>query len=98
MKISELAKKIIEGKLSKDQLEAYYDQLTGLYVQMEERMGELEKAEAIYLNDCGEETRAGAERKWNATPEGLEGIMTKHNLRALSKLISSVKHRIFNNL
>lgn len=95
MKISELAQKIRGGNLSKDQLENYYDELTGLYAQMEERMGELEKAEAIFLNESGEETRAGAERKWNATENGQEAITTKHNIRALSKLISSVKHRIY---
>jgi len=95
MKISELAKSIKEGNLSKQQLESYYDELTGMYAIMEERAGELEKQEAIYLNECEEKTRAGAERKWNATVLGQEAITIKHNIRALSKLISSVKHRIY---
>ena len=63
MKISELANKVKEQSLTKDKLEDYFSELSSLYAQMEERMGELEKEEAIYLNDCQEETRAGAERK-----------------------------------
>ncbi len=96
MKISDIAKEVREGNLSKDRLESYYDDLTGLYAQLEERMGELEKKEAIFLNECGEKTRAGAEMKWNITVEGQESIETKHNIRALSKLLSSIKHRIYN--
>ncbi len=94
MKISALAKAVKEKNLTRDQLEDYFTELSSLAAEMEERMGELEKKEAIYLNDCGEKTRSGAETKWNATSEGQEAITLKHNLRGLSKLISSVKHRV----
>lgn len=92
--ISELAKAVKEQNLSRDALESYFTELSCLYAEMEVRMGTLEKEEAIFLNECGEKTRAGAETKWNATEKGQESITLKHNLRALSKLISSVKHRV----
>ena len=92
--ISQLAKSIKEQNLSRDQLENYFTELSSLYAEMEIRMGELEKEQAIFLNECGEKTRAGAETKWDATSKGQESITIKHNLRALSKLISSVRHRV----
>lgn len=98
MQVSELAKSVKEGNLTKDQLEAYYTELVSLFAEMEIRMGEIEKAEAIYLNIIEEPTRAGAERKWYATEMGQEQITLKHNIRAVEKLASSVKHRIYNTL
>lgn len=92
--IAQVAKSLREDKLSRDQLEDLFNSLSSLYAEMEIRMGELEKEEAIFLNECGEKTRAGAEMKFNATEKGQESITLKHNLRALSKLISSVKHRV----
>ena len=98
MKISDLAKKVKEGNLDKYAIEQYHTELTSLYVEMETAMADLEKKEAIYLNECGEKTRAGAERIWYATKEGQEMIELKHNLRASEKLLSSLKHRIYNTL
>lgn len=96
MKISDLARQIKEQSLTKDQLEAYYSDLTSLSAEMEEKMADLEKMEAIYLNECEEKSRAGAERKWQATIEGQEQITLKHNIRAIDKLRSSIKHRLYN--
>jgi hypothetical protein len=98
MKISELIKSVKEENLTKDQLENYYSELTSLSAEMELKMADIEKSEALFLNECGEETRSGADRKWRATKEGQEGITLKHNIRAIDKLRSSIKSRIYNNL
>lgn len=98
MDIKSLIKAVREQNLLKDQLENYYTELTALYAEMSLRIADLEKEEALYLNECGEKTRAGAERLWNATDAGQEQITLKHNLRAIEKLASSVKHRIYNYL
>lgn len=98
MKLKDLIISIKEGNLTKYQLEEYYDQISILYAEMSLDLAEVEKEEAVFLSECEEETRAGAERKWNATEKGLKGIQLKHNLRALSKLGSSLKNRIYNTL
>lgn len=98
MTLQALITSIKEDKLDKFQMEHYHTELTYLYTDFCTRMAELEKKEALYLNTSEEKTRAGAERKWYALPEGQEMITLKHNLRATEKLLSSLKHRIYNTL
>lgn len=98
MKLTELIQSIKEDTLTKQQLEDYHTQLVALYAEISERLGELEKKEAIFQSKSSERTRAGAERLWNATEEGLEEIELKRKIKAVEKLASSVKHRIFNVL
>jgi hypothetical protein len=93
--ISELAKSIKEENLSKDQLEHYYTELTSLSADMELSLADLKKAEAIFLNESGEKTRAGAERIWKATEKGQEQISLTGNIRAIDKLRSSIKSRMY---
>ena len=62
---------------------------------MNVRYGEIEKEEALWLSTCTEKTKTGADRIWRATGLGQEHITLKYNIRALEKLISSVKHRIY---
>lgn len=95
MDIRTLAKEVKEANLTKDQLEHYYTELTSLYAEMTLDLSDLEKAEAVYLNECGEKTRSGAEMKWYASEKGQKQIELKHSTRAISKLASSVKNRIY---
>ena len=95
MNIRELALAVKESKLSKDHLEDYYSQLTSLSADAELEMADIEKEEAIYLNDCAEPTRSGAERKWKATERGLKQITLKRSIKALDKLRSSIKSRLY---
>lgn len=94
----DLIKSIREDKLSKQQLEDYYTHLATLYAEMSDRLGDLEKAEALFMANSEEKTRARAEILWNATENGLEEIGLKRKIKAVEKLGSSVKHRIFNVL
>ncbi len=98
MTLIELIKSIREDKLTKQQLEDYHTYLSTLYAEMADRLGDLEKAEAIFMASCEEKTRARAEIIWNGTAEGLEEIGLKRKIKAVEKLGSSVKHRIFNVL
>ena len=98
MKISELILAIKEDNLSKEQLESYHQQLTCLFAEMELKMADLEKEEALYLANCQEPTKANAQRKFNVTESGLALIELKHKIRAIEKLASSVKHRVYNYL
>jgi hypothetical protein len=98
MTLTELIQSIREDKLTKQQLEDYYTHLATLYAEISDRLGDLEKKEAIFMASSEEKTRAGAERVWDATEDGLEEIGLKRKLKAVEKLGSSVKHRIFNVL
>lgn len=95
MDIRTLAKEVREANLSSQKLEEYYTDLTSLYAEMTMNLADLEKLEAVYLNECEEKTRAGAERKWYASPDGQKQIELKHSTRAIEKLASSIKNRIY---
>lgn len=95
MTIPELIKNVREQNLSKEKLEGYHIELTCLYAEMCDRAGNLEKEEALYLAECNEPTKAGAQRKFNVTQSGLELITLKHNLRAVEKLASSIRSRAY---
>ena len=96
--ISEIIKSIKEQNLPKFQLEEYASMLDILSAEYELSLAEIEKEEALYLADCGEKTRAAATTKWDVTENGQKEILLKRQLRAISKLASSVKTRIYQRL
>lgn len=96
--LKELILAVQERKLSKEQLEDYYDQLSILEARMHEEMAELEKKEALYLDASEEKTNADKERKWRATKEGLRAIELKNYIRSVKPLLSSVKNRIYQRI
>jgi hypothetical protein len=95
MTIKDIILGIKEANLTKQQLEDYSSMLDILQAETELTLADIEKEEALFLANCGEKTRAGAETKWNASESGLKEIDMKRQLKALSKLGSSVKTRIY---
>ena len=95
MQITELIQSIKEEKLDKFQLENYSSQLDVLQAEMELALADLEKDEAMFLAKSEHKTRAMATIQWDATEKGQEEIELKRKLRAVSKLASSVKTRIY---
>lgn len=98
MNIQDIISGIEEGNLTKDQLEDYSSMLDILGAKLELQLADIEKEEAMYLANCEEKTRAGATTKWNSTEAGQKEIELKRNIRAVSKLASSVKTRIYQHL
>ena len=96
--ITDIIKTIKEDKLDKFKLEEYSSMLDVLCAEYELELGNVEKEEALFLADCGEKTRAGATTKWEASELGQKEILLKRQLRAISKLSSSVKTRIYQRL
>lgn len=98
-------KAVQEQNLTKSQLEQYHADLTNLYAQMLWEMAELEKKEAVYflehktmINSKGEhEERSdiAIKRMWRGIPEGQRLIELKNYEKATSKVLSSLKNRIF---
>lgn len=98
MTIQDIIKGIKEQNLTKDELENYSSMLDILSAELELELSDIEKAEAMFLAECGEKTRSGATTKWEATELGQKEIELKRNIRAVSKLASSVKTRIYQRL
>lgn len=95
MKLSELIVAVKERNLSKDMLEQYRDALANLSAQMSLEMAEIEKAEAIFLEQSEEPKAVFSQRKWAVTEKGQRQITLKHSLRAIDKLYSSIKSRLY---
>jgi len=96
--LTEIINSVKEGNLTKYQLEEYSSMLDVLSAEYEINLADIEKAEALFLADCGEKTRSGATTKWDASELGQKEILLKRQLRAISKLASSVKTRIYQRL
>ena len=103
--LKDLIVSVKEKNLSKDQLEAYRDQLSGLYAEMNMEMADLEKEEALFLEnwhtiyapDGSEKERSVAQRKidWKATPSGQRLIVLKRYCLATKELLNSLKSRLY---
>jgi hypothetical protein len=96
--LNDIIKGIKEEHLGKEQLENYSSMLDVLSAEMEIELANVEKQEAMFIANCGEKTRAGAITKWDSSELGQKEIELKRNLRAVSKLASSVKTRIYQRI
>lgn len=96
MTLQELIISVKEKNLSKDQLENYRDELSGLFAQMQLEMADLEKAEAIYLENWEEQMTAVARKnKWKATQQGQRLIVLKRYCLATKEMLNSLKSRLY---
>jgi len=92
--LKDLIVSVKEQNLSKDQLEAYRDQLSGLYAEMQMEMADLEKEEALFT---GKLDGSAISRKiaWKITESGLRLIMLKRYCLATKELLNSLKSRLY---
>lgn len=109
MKLLDLLTAVKEKNLTKQQLEDYHTELTSLYAQMMWEMADLEKKEAIYFLDNKDEGRkvslteyiltprtdVAIKRMWRGTPEGQRLIELKNYDKATSKVLTSLKSRMY---
>lgn len=99
MTLSELIVAVKEKNLSKDQLEAYRDQMSHLYADMQMEMAELEKMEALFMDSVRmmEEKSSVAQIKivWKSTKEGQRLIVLKRYCLATKELLNSLKSRLY---
>lgn len=95
MKLKELILAVQEKNLSKEQLEAFRDELVGLFALIQFEKADLEKAEAMYFLEHPQKTDIATKRSWKATPEGQRLIELSHYTKATEKMISNLKSRLF---
>lgn len=96
MKLAELIIAVKEKNLSKDELENYRDQMSGLFAEMQFEMAELEKEEALFMGQK-DDRESVAQRKitWKATDKGQRLIVLKRYCLATKELLNSLKSRLY---
>lgn len=100
MKLLDLLNAVTESNLTKQQLEDYHTTLTGLYAQMMWEMAELEKKEALYFLRAKETdgiklSDIAVKRMWRGTQDGQRLIELKNYEKATSKMLVSIKNRMY---
>ncbi len=97
MTLKELFASIKEANLSKGQLEQYEQELSSLYATYMLRIGELKKERALYFleRQKPDVTDVSIRRIFDATSAGQELIESEANVKAVSRMISSIKSRIY---
>lgn len=93
--LKQLIISVKEKNLPKDKLEEYRDQMTSLFAEMQLELAEIRKAKALYFVEKKAKTDKETERNWQITREGLREIELSHYSKALEKLLSSLKSRLY---
>lgn len=92
-----LIEEVKQENLTKGELENLYARLTHIYSLAHMETSDKEKLEAVYFLNHTEKNDVSARRKFSGSPDGLRLIELKHVIKSLEKLLSSVKHRLFNS-
>ncbi len=102
MTLNELILAVKEKDLSKEQLEAYADEMSNLFAMMQIELADIEKEHALFFESMtppiwqGEKmTDIAIKRKWSATKLGLREIVLKRYLLATKELLNSLKSRTY---
>lgn len=97
MNLKELIIAVKEENLSKGQLEEYEMKLASIYAEMMMRIGELKKERALYFleRQRPDVSDVSIRRVFDATGDGQELIELEANVKAVSRILSSIKSRIY---
>lgn len=97
MNLSTLFSEIKESGLSRAQLENYEQQLAYVFAETMLRIGELKKERALFiLERTNPETPdIKIKRLFDANPQGQELIEKEANVKAISRMLSSIRSRIY---
>lgn len=91
-----------DKNLSKEQIEAFYDDLTHLYSAVCLELADLKKEEAIFFLDAktanSDEADVSIKRRFRATTGGLRKIELETYKNIIPKELSSLKMRIYSLL
>lgn len=107
--LKDLIVSVKEKNLSKDQLEGYRDELSGLYADMQMELAEVEKEKALFFEEKGKPflpsglstgylpipSDISIKRHWQADKRGLREITLKRYCLATKELLNSLKSRLY---
>lgn len=94
MTLNELILAVKEKNLTEEQLEAYRDQMSVLFAEIQLEMADLEKLEAMFPTE-NYPTAVARKNAWKQTTEGQRLIILKRYSIALKELLNSLKSRIY---
>lgn len=96
MQLRELIIAVKEKNLSKDQLENYRDDMSNLFAQMQFELADIEKEEALFLEDFAPDISVAARKTaWKATKSGQRAIELKRYCLATKEMLNSLKSRLY---
>lgn len=95
--LAEILKSVREENLSRGQLESYEQQLSGLYAEMMIELAEKKKERALYFleRQRPETSDVSIRRLFDASVDGQRLIELEAYVKAVSKMLSSIKSRIY---
>lgn len=97
MTLLDLLQAVKEKNLSKEQLENYRDEMASLYADMQIEMAELEKEEAVFFfsKKASDVSDISIKREWRVTNSGQRLILLSRYLKAMEKILASLKSRLY---
>lgn len=95
--LAEILRAIKYEHLGRAELEKYEQSLASLYAEMMIEIGSLKKSRALYFleRQRPETTDISIRRIWDATQDGQQLIENEANVKAVGKMLSSIKSRIY---
>lgn len=95
--LAEIIKAVRDEHLSKGMLESYEMHLSNLYAQYMVRIGEIKKERALYFleRQKPDVSDVSIRRVFDATGNGQELIELEANVKAVARLASSIRSRIY---
>ena len=95
MTLKETLAAVKDKKLSKEQIEDFYGDLTHLYSSVCLELSDLKKKEAFYFIDHKAESDVATKRLWRVTPEGQRMIELEMYKNVIPRELASLKNRIY---
>ena len=97
MYLLNILKEIKDENLTRGALEQYEQKLSGLYAEMMIEIGALKKERPLFFLERTKPdvSDVSIRRMWDAIPDGQRLIEQEANVKAVSKMLGSIKSRIY---
>jgi len=96
--LRDLLTAVKDKKLSKEQIEDYYGDLTHIYSEVCMQLADLKKKEAFYFIDHKQDSDVATKRTWRVTPDGQRMIELEMYKNVIPRELASLKNRIYSLL
>lgn len=95
--IKKLLAEVKEKSLDKNKLEDYYNLLSNVYADFQFEIADIKKVRAKFFFErlSKEVSDISIKRSWEVTDEGLRLIELEASVKAISKILSSIKSRLY---
>lgn len=96
--IKKLLEEVKEKFLDKDKLESYHSALSNIYAEIQFEIADIKKLRAKFYFERGgkDVSDVSIKRSWEITEDGLKLIELEASVKAISKILSSLRSRLYN--